>query len=130
MKTDTAHQTPAKEEADEAVASHALLACPFCGQAPNITQIGNAHTRKRGIKIKCPTLGCVEFRTCVIRHSLEWAEQKAREKWNGRFDPANDERMHHYQRGRASITGLVLKLRGSIETGRLVVVVMTRLVRH
>ncbi len=40
----------------------------------------------------------------------------------------NDERMHHYQQGRTSITGLVLKLREIIETGRLVVVVMTRLV--
>jgi hypothetical protein len=40
----------------------------------------------------------------------------------------NDERMHHYQRGRTSIMGLVLKLRGIIETGRLVVVVMSRLV--
>jgi hypothetical protein len=40
----------------------------------------------------------------------------------------NDERMHHYQRGRTSSTGLRLKLREVIETGRLVVVVMTRLV--
>jgi hypothetical protein len=42
----------------------------------------------------------------------------------------NDERMHHYQQGRASITGLMVELRKSIETGRLVVVVMTRLVLH
>ena len=40
----------------------------------------------------------------------------------------NDERMHHYQRGRASITGLMVELREIIDTGRLVVVVMTRLV--
>ncbi len=40
----------------------------------------------------------------------------------------NDERMHHYQRGRASITGLMVELREIIETGRLVVVVKTRLV--
>jgi hypothetical protein len=40
----------------------------------------------------------------------------------------NDERMHHYQRGRGSITGLMVELRKIIETGRLVVVVMTRLV--
>jgi len=40
----------------------------------------------------------------------------------------NDERMHHYQRRRASITGLMVELRKIIETGRLVVVVMTRLV--
>jgi hypothetical protein len=44
------------------------------------------------------------------------------------FSLANDERMHHYQRGRASITGIGLKLRRIIETGRLVGVVMTRLV--
>lgn len=31
METDTAHPEPAKEEADESVASHDLLACPFCG---------------------------------------------------------------------------------------------------
>jgi hypothetical protein len=37
--------------------------------------------------------------------------------------------MHHYQRGRTSITGLGLQLREIIETGRLVVVVMSRLVR-
>jgi hypothetical protein len=41
----------------------------------------------------------------------------------------NDERMHHYQRGRTSITGLMVKLRKIIETGRLVVVGMARLVR-
>ena len=44
------------------------------------------------------------------------------------FYPSNDERMHHYQRGRASIMGLMVELREIIETGRLVVVVMTRLV--
>jgi hypothetical protein len=37
--------------------------------------------------------------------------------------------MHPYQRGRASISGLMVELQESIETGRLVGVVMTRLVR-
>ena len=32
----------------------------------------------------------------------------------------NDERMHHYQRGRKSITGLRLEIREIIETERLV----------
>ena len=41
----------------------------------------------------------------------------------------NDERVHHYQRGRASITGLGLWSRKIIETERLVVVVTARLVR-
>jgi hypothetical protein len=40
----------------------------------------------------------------------------------------NDERMDHYQRRRTSITGLRSELRKNIETERLVVVVMTRLV--
>jgi hypothetical protein len=42
--------------------------------------------------------------------------------WFGLILLANDERMHHYQRGRASITGLMVELRKIIETGRLVVV--------
>ena len=37
--------------------------------------------------------------------------------------------MHHYQRGQASIMWLMVELREIIETGRLVVVVMARLVR-
>jgi hypothetical protein len=44
------------------------------------------------------------------------------------FFSTHDERMHHYQRWRASITGLWLQLRKVIETERLEVVVMTRLV--
>ena len=40
----------------------------------------------------------------------------------------NDERMHPYQRERTSITGLMLEIRGSIKTERLVGVVMSRLV--
>ena len=40
----------------------------------------------------------------------------------------NVERVHHYQRGRTSITGLGFWLRKIISTERLVVVVTTRLV--
>jgi hypothetical protein len=40
----------------------------------------------------------------------------------------NDERVHHYQRERASITGLGLQSGEVIETERLVVVVTARLV--
>jgi len=45
------------------------------------------------------------------------------------FSP-NDGRMHHYRRGRTSIMGLMVELREIMETGRLVVVVMTRLVEQ
>jgi hypothetical protein len=41
---------------------------------------------------------------------------------------ANEERVHHYQRERASITGLRLWSGNGIETERLVVVVTARLV--
>jgi hypothetical protein len=58
----------------------------------------------------------------MLRHvSFSWKVESA-------FSWANDERMHHYQRRRTSITGLVLYLRKIIGTGRLVVVVMSRLV--
>ena len=57
---------------------------------------------------------------CDARAAIELA--------HGNFSYANDERMHPYQRGRASITGFGLWLRKIIETGRLVGVVMARLV--
>jgi hypothetical protein len=41
---------------------------------------------------------------------------------------ANDERVHHYQRGRASIMGLGLWSGKNIKTERLVVVVTARIV--
>ena len=47
----------------------------------------------------------------------------------GIFILPNVKRMHHYQRGRTSITGLRFWLRKGISTKRLVVVVMSRLVR-
>jgi hypothetical protein len=43
---------------------------------------------------------------------------------------ANDERMHHYQRRRTSITGLRLQILGNIETGRLIGVAVSRLVEQ
>jgi hypothetical protein len=46
----------------------------------------------------------------------------------GSIFQANVKRVHHYQRGRASITGLGLWLGETIETERLVVVVTARLV--
>ena len=45
------------------------------------------------------------------------------------FFSANVKRVHHYQRGRTSITGLGLGSGKTMETERLVVVVTARLVR-
>lgn len=91
MKTNKLQQTPSGGS-DERIVR--LLPCPFCGETPRLTQIGNAHTPKRGIKIKCPTLGCVEFRTCVIRNTIEWAEERSLEKWNTRISLPNVEATH------------------------------------
>ena len=38
--------------------------------------------------------------------------------------------MHHYQRRRASITGLMLEIRESMKTGRLIGVAVSRLVEQ
>jgi Lar family restriction alleviation protein len=63
-----------------------LKPCPFCGDAPEMQHIGNAHTKSRKIVIKCN--GCRIQRTdAAIRHDFNWLEKLAIEQWNKR---AND----------------------------------------
>ena len=64
----------------------------------------------------------------LLREANRDAAKQDASEYSGLHFLQNDERMHHYQRGRASITGLMVELREIIETGRLVVVVMSRLV--
>lgn len=60
-----------------------LANCPFCGEKPQMTRIGNKYTRRRAIEIKCPN--CRAQRTdATIRFGFEWLEKVAVEKWNNR----------------------------------------------
>jgi Restriction alleviation protein Lar len=60
-----------------------LLPCPFCGGIPNIIRIGNEHTKKRSVEVKCPICYTIQ-KTGAIRFSLDWCENVAVEKWNKR----------------------------------------------
>jgi hypothetical protein len=68
------------------------------------------------------------------KYGLKWWENGHHDidhlqaKWAEEDSSLNDERVHHYQRGRASITGLGLKFGKIIETERLVGIVTARLV--
>lgn len=60
-----------------------LLPCPFCGGDPVIKYIGNEHTKKRRIEIKCSK--CRVKRTdATIYNDFEYLERVASEQWNER----------------------------------------------
>lgn len=60
-----------------------LLPCPFCGGKPATTFIGNNHTKKRSVEIKCTECFTKQV-TGAIRHDHKWCEEKAIETWNKR----------------------------------------------
>ncbi len=62
-----------------------LLPCPFCGGEPTKKYIGNAHTKKRTIIIKCTESECRATKTdATLRHNFEWLEKVATDNWNQR----------------------------------------------
>ena len=61
-----------------------LIPCPFCGGEPEIRCKGNNYTKSRSITIKCKN--CRSKRTdATVRHSMEWIERVAIERWNQRY---------------------------------------------
>ena len=60
-----------------------LLPCPFCGSDPELKHIGNYHTKKRSIMIKCPKCR-IQVTNGAIYHAFEWIENISAENWNKR----------------------------------------------
>jgi len=60
-----------------------LLNCPFCGSEPVVKHIGNEHTKKRSIEIKCSKCRIKRI-DGAIRFSFAWLERIAVEAWNQR----------------------------------------------
>lgn len=63
-----------------------LKPCPFCGsEAAEPVFIGNDHTKKRTVTIKCKAPGCTKGVTVgALRFSHEWCHAEAVKKWNTR----------------------------------------------
>ena len=63
-----------------------LKPCPFCGsEAAEPVFIGNDHTKKRTVTIKCKAPGCTKGVTVgALRFSHKWCHEEAVKKWNTR----------------------------------------------
>jgi formate dehydrogenase maturation protein FdhE len=61
-----------------------LLNCPFCGGEPEVSHIGNDHTKTRKIKIKCKKCRCEKV-DAAMRFNFEWLEKIVVESWNKRY---------------------------------------------
>ena len=60
-----------------------LLPCPFCGSDPIVSHIGNNHTKKRSIEIKCPCCR-IHRKDSTLRFGFMWLELSAAKNWNRR----------------------------------------------
>lgn len=67
-----------------------LLPCPFCGTKPKLSHIGNEHTPKRKVVIRCPNCR-IERTVGAIRHNFAWIEQVIAAHWNARMQAKEDE---------------------------------------
>ena len=60
-----------------------LKDCPFCGGRPVAYLIGDKHSKKRTIVVKCKECR-IERSDSALRHSIEWLEEIAIRNWNQR----------------------------------------------
>ena len=62
-----------------------LKPCPFCGGEAEKIFIGNEHTKKRSLEIKC-TKCRVKRVNSAIHHSHEWLDEVSTKAWNDRVE--------------------------------------------
>lgn len=61
-----------------------LLPCPFCGANPEMEIIGNAHTPKRSVVVKCPQCRIKRTDSGIIL-TIETLAIEATKRWNQRI---------------------------------------------
>lgn len=61
-----------------------LLPCPFCGGCAHVRRIGNEHTKKRAIMVRCPACR-IERTDACLHYGFDWLEDVAARHWNQRF---------------------------------------------
>ena len=79
-----------------------LKPCPFCGGEAERKFIGNDHTKKRSIEIKCKKCR-VKRVDAALSHSHDWIDNECTKQWNERKidwtdtkdkEPTNENRMY------------------------------------
>ena len=64
-----------------------LLPCPFCNSKARLVKIGNDHTKKRSVNIKCTNKSCrIERTTGAIRFGHDFCEKEIVKHWNTRYN--------------------------------------------
>lgn len=65
--------------------SDKLLNCPFCGSEPKVKRIGNEHTKRRSIEVKCSGSLCRASQVnAAIHHDFKWLQDVSIKAWNNR----------------------------------------------
>jgi len=61
--------------------------CPCCGSIAIIIEIGNNHTKKRSVEIKCTNSMCrLKMINKAIKNDIEWLIITSVESWNKRVN--------------------------------------------
>jgi hypothetical protein len=65
--------------------SDEIMTCPCCSSYPELIQIGNDHTKKRYVEIKCKSC-MLRMKKGAIRNSMDWLKNITIESWNKRLN--------------------------------------------
>lgn len=60
-----------------------LMPCPFCKGEPILEEIGNDHTKKRSVTIKCKSCR-VKLTNAALKHPMQWLIDVSISQWNTR----------------------------------------------
>ena len=69
-----------------------MLPCPFCGEIPKLTFIGNDYTKQRKVIIKCPKCRITLVNAGRITDSIQLAKWSI-DRWNNRIPCSNDNKI-------------------------------------
>jgi hypothetical protein len=77
-----------------AMTQEQLKPCPKCLSPAEMHEIGNDHTKKRRITVKCTNKNCRLERTdAAFRNGMDWLRNVAIEEWNARAEQPAPEGM-------------------------------------
>lgn len=69
-----------------------LKPCPFCGEKAEMMRIGNEHTKKRSIVVKCTGCRIQLTNSAIMHYGFDFLHRVTVEAWNRR---TCDSEAHH-----------------------------------